>query len=175
MRALFLCFLMTLSVSAQALADTDLRTSGRSIDGKTVYPAHLFTKPEFDEFLEHNSNHDPQNQHPQQWQGQDWDEKAWQGSGWTTENTLKNLFQNDVFRTQFIRSGHDNSIKASGVPVLVLGPTFYKLSNLDQRRSVKLLVDRAGLFNRGYSMVELQDWYNKKAVGNYTPRGLFMN
>jgi hypothetical protein len=59
--------------------------------------------------------------------------------------------------------------------VLVLGPTFYKLSDLDQRRSVKLAVDQAGLFARGYSMVELQNWYNKKAVGSYTPRGLFMN
>jgi len=60
-------------------------------------------------------------------------------------------------------------------PAVELGPTFYKLSDLDQRRTLKLLVDQANIFGQGYKAVDLFDWYTHDAVGLYTAKGMFLN
>ena len=56
-----------------------------------------------------------------------------------------------------------------------LGPTFYKLSDLDQRRTLKLLTDHGAVFKRGYKIVELVDWWTHDVVGAYTAKGMFLN
>lgn len=63
------------------------------------------------------------------------------------------------------------------MPVLELGPTFYKISDLDQRRALKLLADFpfTGVFNEGFLVVEPRDWHTAEIVGTYTPKGMFMN
>jgi hypothetical protein len=58
------------------------------------------------------------------------------------------------------------------MPVLVVGPTFYKLSELDQYRSVKLLADNEKIFENGYAAVTLQDWYTNQIIGSLTKEGL---
>lgn len=146
-------------------ADQD-RTTGRSVNGDMLYPKWLLQHPEHYEFSPLISNHDPQNRHPAQWEGQDWDPSMW-NENWTPEKTIDRLFQNGVFAKQFIRR--------EAVPVLVLGPTFFKLSDLDQRRSIKLVTDYSDLFNRGYEMVELRDWHSGKTVGSYTHKGMQLN
>jgi hypothetical protein len=142
------------------------RTSNMTPTGMTFYPAWLFNVPEHNEFLPGVSNHDAQNQHPQQWNGQDWEPALWNKS-WTPERAVKSLYANGTFFRQYVRG--------KKVPVLEVGPTFYKLSDLDRRRSLKLLADQNNVFDKGFNMVELRDWSTKDVVGNYTPQGMHLN
>lgn len=150
------------------------RTVNRTVVGDIVYPDWLTDKPEFYEFSPAVSNHDAQNQHPQQWAGQDWDPAAWDSEKWTPEIALQKLFANKTFARQKDRGGfllHPND--KGDVTILELGPTFYKLSDLDRRRSLKLYADYTGALEK-YKVIELQDWSTQQVVGAYTARGLQM-
>ena len=61
------------------------------------------------------------------------------------------------------------------IPVVELGPTFYKISDLDQRRALKLLTDQANIFDKGYKVVDLVDWNTKDVIGIYTAKGMYLN
>jgi len=142
------------------------RTTNRTTHGKLDRPEHVMRRPEHYEFLPYVSNWDAQNKHPQQWQGQDWDPAMW-NKHWTAESTVKKLFEGRVFSRQYMRGGK--------MPVLELGPIFYQLSDLDQRRTLKLLTDTSGIFGKGFGMVELRDWNTRDVVGSYTPQGMYLN
>lgn len=164
-RHLFLAlFLMSFLISTAAKAE-DQRTFNMFPDGHIFYPAWLFNKPDHYEFSPAVSNWDPQHQHPRAWDGQDWSPSMW-NAAWTPEKTITHFFQLRVFEKQYI----DESI-----PVLEVGPMFYQLSDLDQRRSLKLLTDTTGIFTKGYSMVMLRDWKTGRIVGNQTPKGMHLN
>lgn len=154
----------------------DPRTSNRTPSGELIYPAWLFATPEHYEFLPHTSNHDPQHSHPQQWKGQDWDPSAWNSRQWTPEIALQKLFEGKVFHRQYNRKSFFGNIPgSSGTPVLEVGPNFYKLSDLDRRRSLKLLADHTGVFENGHTMIQLRDWHTRKVVGNYTEKGMHLD
>lgn len=142
------------------------RTQNRTPSGVIEYPHWLMDRPEHYEFLPLVSNWDAQNKHPQQWKGQDWDPSKWDGKMWTPEIAVQKFYEGRIFERQYMRNN---------MPVVVLGPTFYKLSDLDQRRTLKLLSDHTGIFGKGYQMVELRDWNTKAVVGSYTPRGMYLN
>lgn len=163
---LALPLLLLLASPAHAYEEGD-RTANRDVGGHIIYPDKYFGQQPFAEFKSGVSNHDAQNQHPQQWDGQDWDPSAWNQKQWTPEIVVKNLYQNRTFNKQYVRGGK--------IPVLEVGPTFYKLSGLDQRRSVKLIADYEGVFENGFSMIELRDWRSRDVVGSYTKQGLVLN
>jgi hypothetical protein len=142
------------------------RTQNRTPSGNILYPRWLMERPEHYEFLPYVSNWDAQHKHPQQWKGQDWDPSKWNPKQWTPEIAVKKFYEGRIFERQYMRGA---------VPVVVLGPTFYKLSDLDQRRTLKLLTDHTDIFGKGYQMVELRDWHSKNAVGSYTPKGMYLN
>lgn len=160
--------------SPAAIAET--RTAGRTADGLTIYQRHFFTTPEHYAFGPLVSNHDAHHQHPQQWDGQDWDPAAW-NEDWTPEKTLNKFFQNKIFMKQYMGGSKriTNTKVQAQIPVLDVGPTFFQLSDLDRRRSLKLLADYTGVFNNGHEMIELRDWRSKEVVGSYTPKGMFLN
>ncbi len=147
--------------------DATPRTNGLIPYSRDIYPQAFFNRKPFHEFLPGESNWDPQHRHPDQWLGQDWDASMW-NKNWTPEQTITYLYRARVFDSQTM----DEDLK---VPVLFLGPTFYKISDLDRRRAVKFLVDQSEIFNKGFSMVVLRDWYTKKTIGNYTANGLYLN
>lgn len=155
-----------LAAAAPAFALEENRTANRAPTGEVFYPKFLTTYPEHYPFLPYTSNHDAQNDHPQQWQGQDWDPSMW-NEKWTPEAAIRKFYQARIFHRQYVRN--------KKVAVLELGPTFFKLSDLDQRRCLKLLVDTSDLFNLGYDMVDLRDWYTKRPVGSYTRKGMQLN
>lgn len=163
-------------VAAPAVSKAEeTRTAGRTLSGHIVYPRHFFATPEHYEFLPMTSNHDPHNQHPQQWDGQDWDPAGW-NENWTTEKTLKRFFENHTFSKQYMGGSkrvNNDKIQAQ-IPVLEVGPTFYKLSDLDRRRSLKLLADYTQVFGKGFEMIELRDWRSHETIGSYTPKGMFL-
>jgi hypothetical protein len=144
------------------------RTEGRTILGVPIYPKWIFQRPEHYQFLPLKSNWDSQHMHPAQWDGQDWDPSMW-NADWTPEVTLQRLFEARIFHTQYM-AGNANA----PVPVLELGPKFYKISDLDQRRALKLLADTSGVFAAGHKAIYLRDWKTKEDIGNYSEKGMFL-
>ena len=162
----FLGLLLGSATPGFAGDDAD-RTVHRSIFGLPAYPPDwLYNKPSHYEFSPLVSNSDPLTQHPAQWDGQDWDPSQW-GAGWTPQIALNKFFKARIFTGRYM--SRDNT------PVVELGPTFYNLSDLDQRRTLKLLTDYSNLFGKGYKTVNLVDWSTHDVVGLYTAKGMFLN
>lgn len=138
------------------------RTSNRTVLGDIIYPKWIFNLPEHAEFTPLMSNTDPQHQHPAQWAGQDWDTTMWP-KNLTPELALRRLWAIRVFTAQYAEDQK---------PVLEVGPTFWKLSDLDRRRAVKLVADYTHVFERGHKMIVLRDWSSKDNVGTYTDKGM---
>lgn len=140
------------------------RTSNRTLLGDIIYPDWLMQVPEHYEFTPLKSNHDPQNDHPAQWAGQDWDPSMW-NKDWTPELAIRRFYAVRIFSAQYAEKN---------VPVLELGPTFWKLSDLDRRRAVKLLADYTHVLGQGHAMIVLRDWKTKDNLGEYTAKGMYL-
>ena len=163
----FLSLLAGIFSPTQGFAfEEEIRTVKRTVSGIIHYPNWIYTKPNHYKFLPLVSNNDQEHKHPGAWEGQDWDVSRW-NSKWTPEIAIQRFFHARIFENQYLRNGN--------VPVLELGPTFYKLSDLDQRRTLKLLMEQAEIFKHGYNIVELVDWSTLDIVGSYTPKGMFLN
>ncbi|MCK5556408.1 MAG: hypothetical protein KAI76_09225 [Alphaproteobacteria bacterium] len=163
----FLSLLMGIFSPTPGFAwEKEIRTVNRTVTGIIHYPKWLYNRPAHYEFLPLVSNNDPAHKHPGAWDGQDWDASKW-NEKWTPEVAIKKFFQAHIFERQYLRNGV--------VPVLELGRTFYKLSDLDQRRTLKLLTEQTEIFKQGYGIVELVDWSTLNIVGSYTPKGMFLN
>ena len=160
---MMLACLTLLSSRAMAWPEED-RTANRNILGEILYPQWLTNLPEHYEFTPLVSNFDPHHQHPAQWAGQDWDPALW-NKDWTPEIAVKHFFQLRIFDRQYVEKNQ---------AVLETGPMFYKISDLDRRRTLKLLADTSGVFGRGYKVIILRDWYTKDTVGNYTEKGMHL-
>jgi hypothetical protein len=101
---------------------------------------------------------------PAQWKDRDWDPTQWPLSYQNKDKFTQGLFDADILREQYI--------KADAVPVVVVGPGFYRLSDLDQGRVCKTLDMLYGATNGPYGHFLLQDWYSRDIVGDYTKTGL---
>ena len=170
-----------------AYGESDTRTYNRTAPGvENTNP--LFETPQYYEFSPQVSNWDEQNQHPDAWRGQYWDTENW-NSRWTPQSASDNFFENGVFNKRYMQAYKKSKtlvkdgakrkffVKArkESVPVLELGPVFYRLSDLDQRRSLKLVVEQSGVLQHGYAMVVLLDWKTKEIIGTYSDQGMFLN
>lgn len=144
------------------------RTINRLPSGDVFVPEKFYEKPEHYGFTPSVSNWEPHHEHPEQWNGQDWDPSMW-NKDWTPEITLNKFFKARIFERQYMRKGKPP------VPVLELGYKFYKLSDLDQRRALKLLADYTNVFGEGFPVIQLSDWHTHEIVGTYTPKGMFMH
>lgn len=164
---MILTLLAALTPPAAAYQEEE-RTIHRLPSGDILYPGWVLELPEHYEFLPATSLHHPQHDHPQQWEGQEWDPSMW-NQYWTPEKTLKKFFKTGIFTRQYMTRGRHSR------PVLEVGPTFFKLSDLDQRRCLKLLIDTSDIFNRGHDVIELRDWHTNDAVGSYTRKGMQLN
>ena len=147
----------------------EMRTVNRLPAGVIYVPERITIKPEHYGFLPLVSNWDAQNKHPQQWQGQDWDPSMWNQAQWTPELAINKFYQNRYFERQYMKQGKPP------LPVLELGPKFYGLSDLDQRRMLKLIADYNQIFEQNFPVIELTDWHTHKLVGTYTEKGMFLN
>lgn len=155
--------LATVAPQAAHAWDGGDRTANRSL-GRIFYPQWILNVPEHYEFSPLVSNNDPHHQHPAQWAGQDWDTAKW-SKDWTPEVAVKNFFAAHIFSAQYIKDQ---------VPVLEMGPRFYELSDLDRRRTLKLVSDYTQIFGKGHKFIQLRDWYTKDIVGTYTPGGMYL-
>ncbi|MBU6474666.1 MAG: hypothetical protein KGL10_00215 [Alphaproteobacteria bacterium] len=143
------------------------RTANRSVSAASVQPGWMFNTPDYYEFSPLVSNSDPMTQHPHQWDGQNWNTAKW-NPRWTPTIAIRKFYNAGIFAA-------GQPLEPWTKPTVVLGPTFYQLSDLDQRRTLKLLVDYMAYLKEGYSYVSLVDWHTKDVVGAYTAQGMFLN
>ncbi len=167
--------LIGISFSSYAVAD-ESRTSNRTVNVLNE-KRDVHKKEAWEQTLP--KVWDPINKHPHQWKKSDqvkthdWDPKLWDNGNWQDGNNgaeiytmhyLQNFYKARIFHKQYVdESGH---------LVLEVGPKFYKLADVDQRRTLKLLADGFKLSERGYNGYKIHDWHSKKSVGNYTSYGL---
>ena len=147
--------LIGLVLSAGYAQAEERRTSGRTADGIILRPFLAYPDP-FAEFKP--KGWDTRHYHPEQWQGMDWDTAAW-NSNWTPETTLDRMYKSGVLYRQYL--DHKR-------PIVEVGPRFYEFSDLDQRRTIKLLCDYFHVFEDNTTFVEMRDWKTHDRIGVYT-------
>ena len=146
-----------------SVASEGLRTHGRDVSGKDTKTVVLLVNksqafaPEL-----WSSRHD----HPSECKKSKWDDAEWNKDYWTAEKTLKLMFKNNVLKRKYLKKGF---------PVLEVGPMFYKLSLLDQQRTLGLLEKTYSLFEQGYPAFQIHDGKSHKVIGYYTKSGLSLN
>ncbi len=113
----------------------------------------------FNGYLE-NSKH-TQNQ---QWADEDWYVQDWLSQNQDKFKLIDGFFKSDIFREQ---------AEDDGVPVLVVGPNFYRLGGFDKRRVVTTVDEVYGVTANGaYPVIVLKDWYTKRQIGVFNKEGL---
>lgn len=164
--SVILVFSLVSSFASKAEAvDIIERTWNRTISGLQGKPKGAFVKPKHQEFTSYASNWDIQGEFPEAWKNEEWDTTKWP-EDWDEDITMVRLFRGKVFNKHYLKDGQ--------IPVLVLGPVFYKLSDLDRNRVLKFFADESGILKKGFDIIELVDWGNNKIVGAYTEKGMFL-
>lgn len=166
MRPYLPLFAFLICLSAASADAGEERTSGRALSGQPEWPAFLFQRQEHDEFLSYHSYQDPHHRHPQQWDGQDWAPADWKNGAWTPHIAVQKFFDAEIFTGQYDAP--------DGIQTVDLGSAFYKLSDIDKRRALRLLTDVTGTFKKDYKVVTLRDGTTHDMIGSYSPKGMFL-
>lgn len=100
----------------------------------------------------------------QQWAAEDWYVQDWLSQNQDGFKLIDSWFRTDILRKQ---TSEDD------VPVLVVGPQFYRLGGFDKRRVVTTLDAVYGITETGeHPMILLKDWHTKREIGYFTKEGL---
>ena len=98
-----------------------------------------------------------------QYKDEDWYVEDWtaQKDGMTI---IRDFYKADIFKKQ--------KVGYSGLPELVVGPNFYRLSGLDKRRAMTLVdsVYKVTEREENGSFI-VSDWHTKKPIGLYDKHG----
>lgn len=112
--------------------------------------------------------HSPYVEHPRHTQNSQWAGSDWYAEDWLVQkdglSLIQGFYDADILRDQKVKND---------LPVLVVGPAFYRLSGYDRRR-VAFMVDQIyGVTKaRPNGMYTLIDWHTKVPIGLYTKDGL---
>ncbi|TVQ82298.1 MAG: hypothetical protein EA357_10095 [Micavibrio sp.] len=154
--------------SAPAVAE-ETRTAGRAVAGEDKpIPLHLRTSKRKQFNWSYAPATDPiwhKYRHPVQWRGLDWDKDGWPDDI-TEEKVLRALYAQDIFRRQYVVNK-----KHRDLAVLEVGPAFYKLSDHDRRRSLKLVADYFNFLESGLPSFDVTDWRTREKIGEYNHKG----
>ena len=102
--------------------------------------------------------------HPYQWQGYGWYAEDWLAQSRNGESLVRGFYEADILRDQDVEDG---------VPVLVVGPSFYRLGGLDKRRVITTVDTVYGVTRDGQNRaIVLKDWHTDLQIGVYTEHGL---
>ncbi|MEM6780640.1 MAG: hypothetical protein AAF569_02125 [Pseudomonadota bacterium] len=102
--------------------------------------------------------------HNNQYFGKEWFAEDWLAQYENDLDLINNFYEADIFH------GQDED---DGVPVLIVGPNFYRLSGYDKRRVTHVL-DVVYNITDGHEagMFRLDDWRTDNPIGFYTEQGL---
>ena len=159
-----LALFLSLGIASSLPAYAENRTANRTAVGAEKVDRQKVLNNRWASYKKalYNKKH----RHPKQWDGQQWDTILWP-ENWTPETVLYNMYESNILSRQYMDKNR---------PVVDVGPTFYKLSELDQQRCIKLLVDYFGVLEQGYLSVIVKDWrsrwFKKKTIGRYSKNGL---
>lgn len=98
-----------------------------------------------------------------------WAHENWYAEDWTSQKSglelVKGFYDADILR---------NQTKAiSGVPILVVGPNFYRLSGYDKRRVSHIVDVTYGITSaKPDGAFLLRDWHTRKPIGVFDQNGL---
>ena len=112
---------------------------------------------QFNPYLERGK--DTQNQ---QWADEDWYVQDWVAQSASPKALVDGFFRADILREQTMRDG---------VPVIIVGPQFYRLGGFDKRRVITSVDAVYGVTERGQAIL-LHDWRTKRQIGVFTREGL---
>jgi hypothetical protein len=95
-----------------------------------------------------------------------WKPQQWISAVGGAEKTMDLLYRADIIRAQN---------ESEGIPVMVVGPAFYRLSPENQRKMVQVVDHIYGITQtHPAGLFYLRDWHTKYAVGLYDHNGLQM-
>lgn len=101
---------------------------------------------------------------PARFDGKSWDPALWPLAYQDRDNFTRQLFDSDIIDDQYIQK--------ETIPVLVVGPNFYHLSDIDQYRVTNALDQLYGATTGEYGGYLLQDYHTREMIGSYTKAGL---
>ena len=100
----------------------------------------------------------------QQWAAEDWYVQDWLSQNQDGFKLIDGFFRNDILREQ---------TTADDVPVVIVGPNFYRLGGFDKRRVMTTLDAVYGITESGeHPIILLKDWHTKREIGYFTKEGL---
>ncbi len=102
-------------------------------------------------------------------QNQQWANEDWYVQDWVAQNKDAMTLVDGFFRTDILRSQDVDD----GVPVVLVGPQFYRLGGFDKRRVMTTLDSVYGITESGLNpVIRLKDWFTKRDIGIFTKHGL---
>lgn len=99
-----------------------------------------------------------------QWQGRDWDPAGWPLSFQNPDLFMAGLRKAEIVKRLYMKGGK--------APVLVAGPNFYRLSDLDQGRVAKAVDTITGATKGPLGGFLVEDWATGRIVAEFTKNGL---
>jgi hypothetical protein len=102
-------------------------------------------------------------------QNQQWSREDWYVQDWVSQHENEFKLIDGFFRTDILRKQTEDD----DVPVLVVGPHFYRLGGFDKRRVLTTLDAVYGITDRGTNpVIVLKDWHTKREIGLFNKDGL---
>lgn len=98
-----------------------------------------------------------------------WEHENWYAQDWLSQKDGMSLIQG-FYKADIL---HDQYIGKKGLPVLEVGPNFYRLSGLDKRRVVEIVDLTYGMTDsKNNGSFFLRDWNSKHMIGVFDHQGL---
>jgi len=103
--------------------------------------------------------------HNNQWDSQKWTPEDWVAQRGSQMDVIAGFYTADIIRNQYV--------DRNGLPILVIGPGFYRLGGNDKRRVTETIDHIYHITSSApHGSYQLYDWESKKPVGVYTSNGL---
>lgn len=101
-----------------------------------------------------------------------WAHEDWYAEDWTSQKDGMTLIQG-FYAADILR---DQTMEKSGMPVLIVGPNFYRLGGYDKRRVVHIVDVVYGITaSKNNGSFVLTDWDTKQPIGLFNQNGLSLN
>lgn len=102
-------------------------------------------------------------------QNTQWDEEDWYVQDWIAQSKDGFTLIQEWFRTGILQELDEDD----DVPLLIVGPQFYRLGGFDKRRVLTTLDAVYGVTDKGaHPVILVQDWKTRRQIGVFTKDGL---